>query len=53
LLNPQIKDKGGEINFKFRFIDNLFPKLSRKQDFKKIPDSNENSEDRSPHERTR
>ena len=44
----QVKDKGGEFKFKFWFIDNLFPKLSRKQDYFKFQDANEDSKNRSP-----
>ena len=38
----------GEFKFKFRFIDNLFPKLSRKQGYFKFQSSNKVFEDRSP-----
>jgi len=52
LLELQVKDKGEELNFKFVFIDNLFPKFSRKQDYFKFR-TNENSEDISPYGPTR
>ena len=41
------KIKGGEFKFKFGFIDNLFAKLSRKQDYFKFTRSNEDSDDMS------
>ena len=42
------KIKKRNSSLKFRFINNLFPKLSREQDYFKFQNANDDSKDRSP-----